>query len=130
MDPVTLARLWMVVKPVKLLRNRRRAKRGLPPLGTEEVAMPQVAKVVLDGIETTREEPIIPARTSTKVAVGNGVIAAFPAVEILQWVQAVEFSTPWLESLTNSDYFIYYGSLAISYLIARVTKSPIVKQSI
>jgi hypothetical protein len=131
MDPFTVARLWVFIKPVKRIRNRRRAKRGLPPLSDREVAMPEVTKVILpDGTEGVRTEPIIPARTSSKIAVGNGVVAAFPAVEVLQYIQSLELPIDWLEALTNSDYFIYYGSLAISYLIARYTKSPTVKTAL
>lgn len=93
--------------------------------------MAESVTVTLPSGETVqRTEPMIPARTSTKLAVGNGVVAAFPAVEILQWIQSIEIPIVWLESLTNSDYFMYYGSLLVSYLIARFTKSPLVKQAL
>jgi hypothetical protein len=136
-----IALAWMDNRPFSEEgRARREAKRAAKQERRRQKRMGQQGTVVAsDGREITseapivvmpdgrvipREEPMIPARVSSKIAVGNGVLAAFPAVELLQWVQAVEFSTPWLESLTNSDYFIYYGSLAISYVIARLTKTP------
>ncbi len=80
--------------------------------------------IMSDGSQVNRSEPLIPARTSTKVAVGTGAIAAFPAVELLTWVQGLQLEPSWLESATNSPYFIYYGALLIAWCVARFTKSP------
>lgn len=123
MDPVTAVKLWVAIRPIRRIKEARQRRR--------ERRMAESVTVTLPSGETVqRTEPMIPARTSTKLAVGNGVVAAFPAVEILQWIQSIEIPIVWLESLTNSDYFMYYGSLLVSYLIARFTKSPLVKQAL
>jgi hypothetical protein len=106
----------------------KKSRKGEELTPEEKLIMAEQTLTLPNGETITRTEPIIPARTSTKLAVGNGVVAAFPAVEILQWIQSVEIPIAWLESLTNSDYFMYYGSLLVSYLIARYTKSPLIKQ--
>lgn len=90
-------------------------------------------KIVLtapDGSTIEHTPPIIAARTSTKLAVGGGVVAAFPAVELLSWVQGLQLEPAWLESATNSSYFLYYGGLLIAYIVARFTKSPLTQQAL
>jgi hypothetical protein len=56
-DPFTVAKIWMLVKPIRFLRNRRRKKKGLPPLGETEVidemsAYNKLIAVVVGGILT------------------------------------------------------------------------------
>lgn len=111
----------------KAFRKAFRKARKCKPLTPEEERLMShnSVKVTLpDGTTYNRVEPVIPVTTSTKVAVGTGVVAAFPAVELLEWVQSIEFSTTWLEAATNSPYFIYYGGLLIAWAIAKISKSP------
>lgn len=129
LDPVTSINLLraFVIRP---LRQRRRAKRGLPPLGQQEASMPEVVKIVHeDGTETTRTEPTIPLRTSTKAVIGSA-LGAYPGWQIVQGVQEVMFSTPWLEEFTNSTLFVWLCATIIPLVIARFTKSPSAKSAI
>lgn len=129
LDPVTSINLLraFVIRP---LRNRRRAKRGLPPLGQQEVVMPEVVRVISeDGTETTRTEPTIPLRTSTKAFIGSA-IGAYPGWQIVQAVQEVMFSTPWIEEFTNSALFVWLCATIIPLIIARFTKSPSAKSAV
>jgi hypothetical protein len=119
LDPVTSINLlrMFVIRP---LRNRRRAKRGLPPLGQHEVVMPEVAKVILpDGREIARTEPVIPARSSTK----SGTIGLV-SLPVLQLLQEIPWPWPWVESLTDSAAFAQVVTIAMMYITARYTKTP------
>jgi hypothetical protein len=119
MDPLTIARLWLMFRPIRFLRNRRRAKHGLPPL--EDDTMPEQSTVTMaDGRVITKTEPIIPARVSTKLGV-TGVVGVVP---IVQGIQELHFMTPWLESFVHSSLFAQLATLAGAYLVARFTKSP------
>lgn len=47
LDPVTLARLWMVIRPIKRLKERRQAKRARQGLPVETVEVPMTNEIVL-----------------------------------------------------------------------------------
>jgi hypothetical protein len=86
----------------------------------------QVTVTMPDGTQTTRSEPLIPARTSTKVGV-TGVVAIVP---IVQAIQELHFANPSLESFIHSSLFVQIVTLAGAYLVARFTKSPIAAQAL
>jgi VIT1/CCC1 family predicted Fe2+/Mn2+ transporter len=126
MDPVTVAKLWMLIKPVKRIRNRRRRKRGLPPLSDQEVAMPEKVTVTLPSGETvTREEPVIPLRTSTKLGGTTSIGTIVLGMVGVFFPEALDSLTPeqalWIGGLITS---------VVGYITARLTKSPIVKQAL
>lgn len=86
--------------------------------------MPEVMKVTApDGTETTRREPIVPARTSTKAAVGS-LLAAYPGIELVMWLQTVDYPWPLVQSFTHSDAFPWVCATLIPVIIARFTRSP------
>lgn len=121
MDPITIAKLWMVIRPVRLIRNRRRAKKGLPLLGDEDIAMPEKVTVTMpDGSQVDRVEPVIPARTSTKSLVGGTFLAQI-------YVQLVGLipNDGLVAALTTPE-MIALVSVALAALVARFTKSPII----
>jgi hypothetical protein len=118
MDPVTLARLWLAIRPIRLLRNRRRAKRGLPPL--EDDTMPDVSTVTMsDGRQIQKTEPIINARSSTKS--GTLGLASIP---VLQLLQTIPWPWPWAETLVMSPAFAQIVTIVMMYVTARYTKTP------
>lgn len=119
MDPVTIAKLWMVVKPIKRIKEARQRRRA-------ERMAEKILLTTPTGETIEHTPPTIPARTSTKVAV-TGVVAFLP---IIQGVQEMELPWPWLESFTNSDLFVQLATLAGAYIVARMSKSPLTKQAI
>lgn len=86
----------------------------------------KVTVTLPDGSQIERQEPMIPARTSTKVGIA-GIAGVLP---IIQGIQEIEFPWPWLEQLTNSDVFVQVATIAAMYFVARFTKSPIAKQAL
>lgn len=132
---VAAIRAWSPLDPDNIARRRtnkavrkimRKTRKGKPLTAAEvEFMSENTTPVQLPGGEIVpRIEPLIPARTSTKIGVGAGVVGAFPAVELLNWVQSLELQPAWLEAATNSDYFVFYGTLVLAWAIARVSKSP------
>ncbi len=111
---VELAKLWMVVRPIKALRERRERK------------MNAVTVTLPDGTEVQRQEPLIPTRTSTKVA-ATGLIAGIP---VIQYIQEIVFPWPWLEAFTNSDVFVQVATLIFAVVVARLSKSPAIPGSV
>lgn len=117
-DPLTAARLWLLVRPIRRIRNNRRAKRGLPPL--EENAMNDKVKVTLpDGSTLERIEPLIPARTSTKSLVGGTFLSQVyvQLVGLLPW--------PGLVAALTTPEMVALVAVGLAALVARFTKSPI-----
>ena len=105
----------------------RKYRKGEPLTPQEEMILAE--KIVLTtptGETIEHSPPIIPARTSTKVGV-TGVVAGIP---IIQWIQSIEFPWPWLESMTNSDMFVQVATLALAYIVARISKSPLAQQAL
>lgn len=91
-------------------------------------------KVILttpEGETVEHTPPLIAARTSTKAAAGSALLA-FPGFELVQQIQAADLSgiSPALESFTNSAGFVWLCATIIPIIIARFTKSPLVKQSV
>jgi len=124
MGALEIVQLWMVIRPIRLLRNRRRAKRGLPPLEDSEGVMPEQANVTMqDGTQFTRTEPVIPLRSSSKMAVTGGT-----AILFLQLLQSMPWPWPWVDELLQSPAFASLFTLAVSYVTTRFTKSPIQSQ--
>jgi hypothetical protein len=121
MDPVTVAKLWMVVRPIRLIRNRRRAKRGLPPLDAEVNMEGEKSVVTMaDGTTIQKTEPLIPARTTTK----QGVVGYVAILPITQALQAVEFPWPWLNQLLDNDMFVQAITIGALVLWGRFFKTP------
>lgn len=99
----------------------KKARKGEQLTPEEELIVAEQTLTLPSGQTVTRTEPIIPARTSTKVGV-TGVVAGIP---VIQWIQSIEFPWPWLESMTNSDMFVQVATLALAYVVARMSKSPL-----
>lgn len=115
MDPITVAKLWMVVKPIKRLKEARQRRREA------RMADAKTVKVTLpDGSTYDRIEPTIPATTSTKLA-ASGVVFGLP---LIQGIQELVLPWPWLENFTNSDLFVQLATLALAYVTAKLSKSP------
>lgn len=70
--------------------------------------------------------PLIPARTSTKVA-ATGLVGVLPVV---QGIQELHFMTPWLEQFVHSTLFAQLATLLGAYLVARWSKSPLATQAL
>lgn len=112
-------------------KARRKKRRGeILTLEEETIMAEQTVKVILpDGTETTRMEPTIKARTSTKVA-GVNVAALLGAAGLM--IPYYDELNALITSACQSD----HGPLAVlagmalaggySFLTARLTKSPIV----
>jgi len=122
MDPITVAKLWLLVKPIRRIRNHRRAKRGLPPLEQNEVVMAGEKSLVTmaDGTEIVRTEPLIPARTTTKQA----VVALPMAIGIVQALQQIEFPWLWLNQLLDNDLVVQVLTGAVLVILGRYFKTP------
>ncbi len=116
----------------KTYRKARRKKRRGEILTPEEemIMAEQTVKVILpDGTETTRTEPMIMRRTSTKVA-GVNVVALLGAAGLM--IPYYDEINALITSACQSE----NGPLAVlagmalaggySFLTARLTKSPIV----
>lgn len=89
--------------------------------------MPEVVKVIReDGTETTRTEPIIPARTTTK----QGAVGYLAILPIVQGLQEVDFPWPWLNQLLDNDMFVQAVTIGALVLIGRWFKSPITTQAL
>ena len=117
LDPVTTSfRIFQVVR--QGIRNRRERRMG------------QVTMNLPDGSQVVRTEPLIKLRTSTKVAAGAGVAAAYPVVQIVELVQGIEFSQPWLEDFTNGPLFVYLVGVIASFVVARFSRSPAAPQAL
>lgn len=111
--------LWLAVRPIRMIRNRRRAKRGLPPL-TEDVSMAEQSTVTMaDGRTITKTEPLLPGRSSTKAAT-VGVVS----VPLLQLLQAIPWPWPWVNDMVQSAAFAQISTIVVMYLTARFTKTP------
>lgn len=104
----------------------KKSRKGEELTPQEQQIMAEQTLTLPNGETITRSEPIIPARTSTKVGV-TGVIAGIP---VIQWIQSIEFPWPWLESMTNSDIFVQVATLALAYVVARMSKSPLTPTSL
>jgi hypothetical protein len=114
-DPITFAKLWMVVKPIRRIKEARQRRRA------ERMAEQKTVKVTLpDGSTYDRVEPTIDATTSTKLA-ATGFALGLP---LIQGIQEIVFPWGWLESFTNSDLFVQLATLGLAYITAKLTKSP------
>lgn len=82
---------------------------------------PRAITTLPDGTQIERAEPMINARTSTKVA-GTGLMLGLP---IIQGIQAIDFPWPWVEQFTNSALFVQLATLLLAYVTARISKSPL-----
>lgn len=120
MDPITLAKLWMVVKPIKRLRERRQRKR-------EERMAEKIILTTPTGEQIEHTPPTIPLRTATKATAGT-VILGYPLVQIVGAIQGAMFSTEWLENFTNGPVFEWLCYSIVPLVIARLSKSPLAKQ--
>lgn len=123
----TIALSWIKNKPFSPEAKARR-KAARKQHREQRMASKEDRTHVLtteDGNQITKVDPIIPARVSSKISVGAGLVGAYPAVEVLQAIQNLTLEPAWLEALTNSDYFVYLGAVAISAVIARFTKTPL-----
>jgi hypothetical protein len=128
-DPVTViaktVQLWLVVRPIRTIRNRRRAKRGLPPLTDEDAMKGETLRLgVLDENgnvvrELNRDEPIIDARTSVKSLVGG----TFLAQVYVQLVGLLPYDG--LVAALTTPEMIALVSVGLTALVARFTKSPL-----
>jgi hypothetical protein len=119
-----VALAWMNKRPFSPEARERR--KALRKQRREGGIMPDKVIVTLaDGSQIERTEPLIPARTSTKV-IGSGVVLGLP---IIQGIQELHFGTPWLESFVHSALFVQIATLAAAYLVARFSKSPIAGQA-
>jgi hypothetical protein len=86
--------------------------------------MPEQANVTMaDGTQFTRTEPVIPLRSSSKLAVTGG-----SSILLLQLLQSIPWPWPWVNELLQSAAFASLFTLAVSYVTARFTKSPIQSQ--
>jgi len=109
LDPVTTSfRIFQVIR--QGIRNRRERRMG------------QVTMNLPDGSQVVRADPLIPGRTSTKVAV-SGLAVGLP---VIQWLQDFVFPWPAVEEFTNSDLFVQLATLAVAFVVARFSKSPAV----
>lgn len=129
MDPIMVARLWMLIKPVRLLRNRRRAKKGLPPLTDSEVAMPHTIKIPMpDGTTIERTEPLIQARTSTKLGGGGLATMGLSALALIPYYNEANELIKQACTAENGP-LIFLGGMGVmlaqSWYTARKTKSPL-----
>lgn len=134
MDPVTFAQLWIVVKPVKRIRNAIRKRRGLPPLTDGDAMKGETLTLgVLDeqGNVTRvieRAEPIVAARTSSKLtAVGiTSMVAALGAlVPFYDEANALIMQACQSENGPAAVLIGAGGAFIVSIVTARLTKSPI-----
>lgn len=119
MDPITVAKLWMVVKPIKRIKEARQRRR-------QERMAEKIVLTTPTGQTIEHTPPTIPYRTSTKVGV-TGLAIGLP---VIQYIQEIEFPWPWLENFTNSDLFVQLATLAGAYFVAKLTKSPLTKQAL
>lgn len=120
MDPITLAKLWMVVKPIRRIKEARQRRR--------EARMAE--KIVLTtptGETIEHTPPTIPLRTATKATAGT-VLLGYPLVQIVEAVQGAMFQTEWLENFTNGPIFEWLCYSIVPLVIARLSKSPLGKQ--
>jgi hypothetical protein len=129
-DPITATKIWLLVRPIRRLRNRRRAKRGLPPLTDEEAMKGETNTWTNDatGEKVTRTEPIIKANTSTKMfGVGATVFAATAAAIVPNW-DAINVA---VKAACESEHGPTIGlgmmaaMLGVNYVTARLTKTPL-----
>jgi hypothetical protein len=111
-DPITAAKLWLLVKPVKRIKEARQRRR--------EKRMAESSTVTLASGETlTRTEPTIPLRTSTKAG-GASTIGT-----VVLGMVGVFFPTA-LDNLTPEQ-ALWIGAAitsAVAWLTARFVKSP------
>jgi hypothetical protein len=122
MDPITVARLWMVVKPIKRIKEARQRRRA-------ERMAEKVILTTATGETIEHSPPLINARTSTKAAAGT-VLLGYPVVDIVAAIQGANIPIEWLESFTNGPVFEWLCYSIIPVLIARFTKSPLSKQAL
>lgn len=89
--------------------------------------MPEVSKVILaDGTETTRTEPLIPARTSTKL----GVVGAATPLPLLEILQSFDWPGMQFDNFLQTQAAAWLATLAVAYFTARIVKSPSAKQAL
>lgn len=91
-------------------------------MGDEQKA-PDAITTLANGTQIPRTEPAIPLRTSSKVVATGG-----SAVLVLQVLQGIPWPQPWMMDLVNSPMFASIFTLAVTYVTARYTKSPISPQ--
>ena len=122
LDPISIAKLWMVVKPVKRIKEARQRRR--------EARMAEKLILTTPTGETIEHTPpVIPLRTATKATVGTAVLG-YPLIDIVQAIQDAQIPIAWLESFTNGPVFEWLCYSIVPIIIARLTKSPLTKQAL
>lgn len=117
MDPLTVARLWLLVKPVKRFRRWNQRRRGLP---LDEVAEPFHS--------TDEEEPIVrdllaSLRTSTKA----GAAGFLPLIAVLPFYEEINnYLLAACKSEQGPTVFLVGGAVVwvTMYVTARKSKTP------
>lgn len=122
MDPITVAKLWMVVKPIKRIKEARQRRR-------ENRMAEKVILTTPTGETIEHTPPTINARTSTK-ATGGALLLGYPVIEIVTAIQGADIPIEWLESFTNGPVFEWLCYSIIPIIIARMTKSPLVTKAL
>lgn len=117
MDPISVAKLWMVVKPIKRIKEARQRRKERRMAEKAIVTMP-------DGSTHERSEPAIPLRTSTKVGIVAGLT---PLLAIVPFYDQIN---TYLLAACQSEQgpALVLGGAAITWvasvITARLTKSP------
>lgn len=121
-DPITVAKLWMVVKPIKRIKEARKRRR-------ENRMAEKIVLTTPTGETIEHTPPTIPLRTATK-ATGGTLLLGYPMIEVVAAIQGAQIPIEWLESFTNGPVFEWLCYSIIPIVIARLTKSPLTKQAI
>lgn len=117
LDPITIARLWLLVKPIKRLKERRQRRMA----EKFELTLP-------DGTKIERTEPLIPWRTSTKVKAASWItILGSLAVYLPFYEQA---NALFMQACSSGDapLLVLAGMVYMAiqdWIVARKTKSPL-----
>lgn len=113
MDPVTVAKLWLVVKPWKRLRQWR-TRRKMRSWHEEHGGPPDEMLEEFNSTEEVRKPMALDLGTRTSTNTG---IAGLAVV----WIcQLVEQYLPGLLGANADDYLI----VAVAWLVARFSKTP------
>lgn len=126
MDPITVAKLWMVVKPIKRIKEARQRRRA-------ERMAEKVILTTATGETIEHTPPTIKARTSTKMgAVGASVFLATAAAIIPNWdgINSALLQACQSEQGPAWGLGLMGGMLAVNFVTARLTKSPLTKQAL
>lgn len=103
LDPVSIAKLWLAIKPIQRIKQARQRRRRLRELGVEE-------PMAID----------LGTRTSTNTVVGTSLFGSI-AVQIIQLLPYPAL----VAALTTPEAVILWGA-ALAWLVARFSKTPAV----